>query len=288
MSADFFSDILLPITLVIVTLGLGLSITLKDIKNIILKPKNIIIGFLSQMLILPIIAFAIALITKLDPEYAVGLVIIAMCPGGASANLVNYMLKTNVALSLSITVANGLFSTIKIPFFVMLTMLVFMDEKTRIHMPVGNAVLQIFILTIIPAALGIIIRRWKTAFAEKLEEPFRYILPILLIAVYAGIIFLEQDGSRRHVNSFLFLIPFTFALNLLSMLAGYYVPALFGLNKKNKVTIAVEVGLQNSALAIFVAGTLLNNYNMALVAVVYGSFSFFSSWLFGYVAKRYL
>ena len=120
------------------------------------------------------------------------------------------------------------------------------------------------------------------------NEIFRYILPILLIAVYTGIIFLEQDGSHRHVNSFLFLIPFTFALNLLSMVAGYYVPALFGLNKKNKVTIAVEVGLQNSALAIFVAGTLLNNYNMALVAVVYGSFSFFSSWLFGYVAKRYL
>ena len=78
------------------------------------------------------------------------------------------------------------------------------------------------------------------------------------------------------------------ALNIFSMVAGYYIPTLFGLEKKNKVTITVEIGLQNSTLAIFIAGTLLNNNDMALVAVVYGSFSFFTTWLFGYIAKRYL
>jgi len=285
MTADLISDVLLPITLIIVTIGLGLSITLSEIKDIYLKPKNLIIGFLSQMIILPAIALGIILITKLEPVYAVGLLIIAMCPGGVSTNLLIYILETNVALTISITVANGLFSTIKIPLLVTLTMLVFMDEEAIISMPVGNAVLKIFILTIIPAAVGILIRRWKPKIAEILNEPLRYILPILLLTVYAGIIFLEPDGTERNFfDAFFFLIPFTFALNLLSMFAGYYIPSLFGLEKKNKVTITIEVGLQNSTLAIFVALNFLNNYDMAQVAIVYGSFSFFTTWLFGYVA----
>ncbi len=288
MTADLFSDIFLPLTLAIITLGLGLSITFQDIKNIIILPKNILIGLLSQMILLPLIAFGIAFVTKLDPEYAVGLVIIAICPGGATSNLVNYMLRANVALSLSITIVHGLITTIKIPVIVRLAMIIFMDQETRIHMPIGNTVLNIFILTIVPAAIGIIIRHFKPGYAKRADKPLRYILPVLLLAVYAGVIFLEQDGSSRDIESFMFLIPFTLGLNILSMFAGFYFSGWFGLSNINKVTIAVEVGLQNSALAILVAGSLLNNYNMALVAVVYGSFSFFSTWLFGYIAKRYL
>ena len=288
MLAALFSDVLLRITLVIVTIGLGLSITVGDIKNIFLQPKSLLIGFLSQMLILPAIALVIILITKLQPVYAVGLMIIAMCPGGVTTNLLTYMLKTNVALSISITIANGLFSTIKIPILVTLTMMAFMDEKTRISLPFWDAFLQIFLITIVPAAFGILIRRWKPKFADSLNEPLRYILPILMLTVYAGIIFLDKDGSQRNFNTFFFLIPYTFALNFISMIAGYYIPTLFGLEKKNKVTITVEIGLQNSTLAIYIAGILLKNYDMALVGVVYGSFSFFTTWLFGYVAKRYL
>ena len=288
MSTALFSDILLPITLIIVTTGLGLSITIKDIKNIFIQPKSLIIGFLSQMLILPTIALLIILVTKPEPVYAVGLMIISMCPGGVTTNLLTYMLKTNVALSISITIANGLFSMIKIPVLVTLSLMAFMDERTRIHLPFWDAFLKIFLITIVPAAIGILIRRWRPKFADYLNDPLRYILPILLFAVYAGIIFSEEDGTQRDFSTFLFLVPYTFALNILSMVAGYYIPTLFGLEKRNKITITVEIGLQNSTLAIFIAGTLLNNYDMALVAVVYGSFSFFTTWLFGYIAKRFL
>ena len=288
MSAALFKDVLLPVTLVIVTAGLGLSITISEIKDVYLKPKNLLIGFLSQMLILPVIALIIVLVTRLEPVFAVGLMIIALCPGGASTNLLSYMLKTNVALSISITVANSLFSTVKVPILVSLTLLAFMDEKTRIPMQIGDSILKIFLLTILPAATGILIRRWKPKFADRLNEPLRYILPILLLAVYTGVIFLKEDDSQSSLHTFLYLIPFTFALNLFSMIAGYYIPALFNLEKRNKVTITIEVGLQNSTLAIVVANTFLKNNDMALVAVVYGSFSFFTTWLFGYIAKRYL
>jgi len=288
MNTTIFSHVLLPATLIIITFGLGLSITLPDIRNIIIKPKDIIIGVLSQMLLLPIIAFLIAWITRLEPEYSVGLILIAICPGGVTSNLINFMIRANVALSMSITIVHGLITTVKIPLVTSLALIVFMQEHTRIEMPILNAILQIFLLTIIPATIGILIRAWKTKLAEKLENPLRIILPLLLLVIYSGVIFIEGGNGRVDISHFIYLLPFTLALNTLSTIAGYFVPRLFAVSKRNRYTIAVEVGMQNSTLAIFVASSLLNNYQMALVGVVYGSFSFFSTWLWGYLAKRYL
>jgi BASS family bile acid:Na+ symporter len=240
------------------------------------------------MIILPIFAFLIALLTGLDPEYSVGLVIIAVCPGGITSNLVNFMIRANVALSVSITIISGIITTVTIPLIVSLALIVFVQEHTRIEMPILNAILQIFLLTIIPATAGILVRAWKTGFAEKLVNPLRIILPVFLLTIYAGVIFLGDEASRVEAGRFVYLIPFTFALNILSTFAGFFIPRIFAISKRNCYTIAVEVGLQNSALAIFVGGTLLDNYKMALAGVVYGSFSFFTTWLFGFLAKKYL
>ena len=288
MNTSVFSDILLPATFVVITFGLGLAITIQDIRNIVLEPKNLIIGVLSQMILLPVIAFLIAWVTGLDPEYSVGLVIIAVCTGGIASNLVNFMIRANVALSMSITVIHGLITIVSIPLITALALTVFMHQQARIEMPILHSIFQIFILTIIPATIGIFIRAWKTRFAEKLENPLRIILPLLLLLIYAGVIFLEGEASRVEAGRFIYLIPYTLALNVLTTITGYYLPRLFALSKRNSYTIAVGAGLQNSALAIFVAGTLLDNYKMALVAVVYGSFSFFTTWLFGFLAKKYL
>jgi len=288
MSPTIFSGIFLPITLAIITLGLGLSISYEDIRKITVKPFNVIIGLLSQLLLLPVIAFAIALITRMDPEYAVGLIIIAVCPGGATSNLVNYMIRGNVALSLSITVVNSLITIFTIPLITKLALNIFLAQDAMIHLSFLNTVMNISLITVIPATAGVLIRRWNKNIAEKMENPLRYILPVLLFIVFAGVIFYEKGESGLDLSKYLYILPLTVALNLISSLAGYFVPGVFGLSKRDRFTIAVEVGLQNSTLGIFVASTLLNNYKMALVCVVYGSFSFFTTWLFGYLAKKYL
>ena len=289
MSTTIFSDIFLPITLAIITLGLGLSITIGDIKNIIFDPKNITIGLLSQLILLPLIALVISFATGLQPEYAVGLIIIAVCPGGATANLVNYMIRGNVALSLSITVVNGLITILTIPLLTKLALNIFIGQDSEIQLAIPDAVLKIFLLTVVPASTGIIIQTYKKEFARKLEKPLRYILPVLLLLVYSGVLFFEQRSNETDLaEKYFYILPFTLTLNILAMTAGYFIPSFFGISKQNKFTISVEVGLQNSTLAIFVAGTLLNNYTIALVPVVYGSFSFFTTWLFGYLARRFL
>jgi len=288
MSPTIFSDIFLPVTLAIITLGLGLSISFGDIKNIAVKPFNVIIGLLSQLLLLPLIAFPIALITKMDPECAVGLVIIAVCPGGATSNLVNYMIRGNVTLSLSITIINSLITVFTIPLLTKLALDVFLSRDAMIHLSFMNTVMNIALITVLPATIGILIRRWNKNIADKLENPLRYFLPVLLFIVYAGVIFFEKSENGLDLAKFLSIFPFAISLNILSTLAGFYFPGIFKLSKRDRFTIAIEVGLQNSTLGIFVASTLLDNYKMALVPVVYGSFSFFTTWLAGYLAKRFL
>jgi BASS family bile acid:Na+ symporter len=288
ITTNIFTEIFLPITLAIITLGIGLTISVQDIRNIFIQPRNITVGLFSQLVLLPVVAFAIAWVTGIRGELAVGLVLIAICPGGATSNLVNFMIRGNVALSLSITIVNGLITVFTIPLIAMLALDIFMHQDARIQLSFIDSVLQIFILAVLPATIGILIRRYRTEFANQLENPLRYILPILLFLVYGGVLFLERGDGAIDLAMFFHILPYTLALNVLTYIAGFYVPRLFGLSKRNQFTIAVAVGLQNSTLAIFVATRLLDNYTIALVSVVYGSFSFFTTWALGYLSRKFL
>ncbi len=287
MSENFFSDILLPITLAIITLGMGLAIESKDFAGIFRYPKAIITGLISQMLVLPLIAFIICYFFDIDPVYKVGLIIIAACPGGATSNLVNFMLNGNVALSLSITLVNSLITLFTIPIIVGIGLEFFRDERAIIHLPFGDTILNIFLIVAIPAAVGVTIRHYFRGFAIGLEKPLRYVLPVLLLLVYSGVLFIDQGAESLHLMDYVNLYPPAILLNVFSMLGGWVIARQMGLKRRNQYTIAVEVGLQNSTLAIFIAATLLSNQQMAVVPIIYGSFSFFTTWGFGYLLKRF-
>ncbi len=265
---------------------MGLSITLSDFKRIFLYPKAMIIGLLCQLLLLPLIAFGISSMAHIDPVYKVGLMIISACPGGATSNLVTFMLAGNVALSISMTVVNNLIILITIPLIVGLSLDFFMGQQTEIVLPVFSTILNILLVTIGPALTGVFIRHYLKGIADNLRKPLQYALPILLISVFLGVLFIDKGNLNTPTRDYLFLLPFALLLNLLSMIGGWLAARFFNLRKKNQFTISVEVGLQNSALAIFVAATLLDNTAMAVVAVIYGSFSFFTTALFGYAVKK--
>lgn len=283
---NLFSDILLPITIAFITLGMGISIEAKDFKFVFTKPKAMIIGICCQMLLLPSIAFFIGVITNIDPVYKVGLIIISACPGGATSNLVTYLLKGNVALSISMTVLNSMITVISIPLIVSLALIFFLGEDTSITLPFGNTVLKVFLVTILPASVGVSLRKYFPLTVTKLENPLKYIMPLLLLAIYAGVIFIDEGEESAQLTDQISLLPFPLLLNILAMFFGWIVARAFRLNSRNQFTISIEVGLQNSALAIFVAAFLLNNQSMAIVPVIYGSFSFFTTAFFGYMVKK--
>ncbi|MGC9341313.1 MAG: bile acid:sodium symporter family protein [Bacteroidales bacterium] len=283
---NLFSNILLPVTIAIITLGMGLSIEYKDFRNIFLYPKAVIIGICCQMLLLPLIAFSITSIFNFDPIYKVGLIIISSCPGGATSNLVTYLLRGNVALSISMTVINSLITLITIPAIVSMGLLIYLGREATITLPVGATILKVFLVTILPAYTGVSLRHYFPENAQRIEKYLRYILPLLLLAIYFGVIFIDEGDESTKLTDHINLVPFPFLLNLVSMLLGWSVARLFRLRRKNQFTISIEVGLQNSALAIFVAATILQNHTMAIVPVIYGSFSFFTTFLFGYGVKK--
>jgi len=283
---SLFSDYFLPVTLAIITLGMGLSLTEKDFRNIFLQPKAVIIGLCCQMILLPVIAWLIVRSGNIEPVFKVGLMIIAACPGGATSNLITYLLRGNVALSISMTALNSMLTLITIPLVVHFSLEAFNNEDTPFQLQVGMTILKVFLITIVPAFAGTRIRKNYPDFSIKLERPLRVVLPLLLMVVYAGVIFIDQGTGEGTRADFVKIFPYALLLNVLSMVSGFLFARIFRLRVKNQFTISIEVGLQNSALAIFVAASLLESNEMALVPVVYGSFSFFSTLLFGWSVKK--
>ncbi len=284
--ANLFSAYFLPVTLAVITLGMGLSITHQDFRNVFFRPRAVLIGICCQIFLLPLIAFSIALLTDLDPYLKVGLVIIAACPGGATSNLVTYLLNGNVALSISMTALNSIITLVSIPVNVSIALMVFLNTDAAVRLDVWDTILKVFLLTIVPAYIGVTIRHRRSDLAERLNRPLKVLLPLILLVVYMGVLFIDEGDKSATRNDFWNLLPVTLTLNAMSMFIGWQVAWLSRLKRRERYTIAIEVGLQNSALAIFVASTLLGNRTMALVAVVYGSFTFFSTALFGWGIKR--
>jgi len=286
VAASFVSTYFLPAVLVIIMFGIGLSLERQDFVNVFRFPKPIFLGLFAQMILLPLVAFTIISLTDLPPEIKVGFIIISACPGGSASNLLNHLLRGNVALCVSLTALNSILIQITMPLIVNLGLLVYMGHGEDIQLPIWETIFKVFFVTLLPTFVGVYVRARNLKLALKLEKPMKVIMTVLLFSVFAAIILLEEKEGGAGIFRYSYLLPYALALNVGSMLVGYFFARSMGLDNRNNYTISIEVGLQNSALAIFVATTLLNNRDMAIVAVVYSSFTFFSTALFGYLAKR--
>jgi len=286
--ADYnYIDILVNLVLAIIMFGLGLSLTLDDFKQILLHPKAILSCLTIQILIIPLIAFIIALISNVSPEQKVGIVLISTCASGASSNLISHLVRGNVALAISMTTLNSFLTLVTLPFIVSMALLFFLGKESEISLPIFETVVQIFLVTIVPAALGVHIRRIGTHFATTMEKPLKFILPLVLGFVFTIKIFGGESHGGSGITFFegLKIFPYVLLLNVFAMLAGFYIGKLMRLNFRIQYTIAIEVGLHNTALALLIAGTILQSPEMEKPALVYALFSFFTVILFVYILK---
>jgi len=287
VDASLFSDIFLPIVLIVIMFGIGLSLEEKDFKNVFIYPRAITLGLISQMLLLPLIAFLLVSITSLPPVVKVGFILVSACPGGSASNLVAHLLRGNVALCISLTALNSLLILITLPLIVNLGLSAYLGQTEVIRLPVLDTILKIFYTTLVPTFAGVYVRHRNMPLAIRLGKPMRYIMTILLFTVFGVLILLEERSTEAGISQYGYLFSYAIALNFIAMVAGYIFPRMMGMDNRNNYTISVQVGMQNSALAIYVASSLLENREMAMVAVVYSSFTFFSTLFFGYLAKRF-
>jgi len=285
---ELFSEYALPATLAIIMGGMGLSLEFKDFRRVFVRPRPILTGLFSQMIVLPLIAFLLVGFTNLDPYIKAGFILIAACPGGTASNLVTHLLKGNLALCVSLSSLNSLLILITLPLYVNLALQLFVGTSAEIHLPFSQTMQEVFFVIAIPVFTGMLIRYWHKKLAIKLEKPLRYFMTLLLLLVFVIVIFFEEKEEASQIKYYLDILPWAISLNVISMIAGFVIGMIMQTGYKNSYTISIEVGLQNSALAIFVAKSLLGNNTMAVVAVIYSSFTFFTTALIGWLFKQYV
>jgi len=283
----FFIDILVNAVLALIMFGIGLSLTIGDFLQVLVRPRAIVTALSTQIIVLPLIAFGISFLSGMTPEQKVGLVLVSTCASGASSNLITHLVKGDVALAISMTTLNSFITLVTLPLVVNLALIVFLGEATKISLPVGDTMLQIFIVAILPAAAGVFVRRLSVSFANAVERPLKFILPALLFIVFGMKIFLDKEsgGSGITAAQTLDIFPYVLMLNVLAMVAGYFIAKAVRLSFPVQYTIAIEVGLHNTVLALLVAGTILKSHEMEQPALVYGMFTFVSAILFVLAVK---
>lgn len=271
-----------------IMLGIGLSLSISDFKKIFAQPRSLLTALSVQLFIIPLIAFGIALISGLTDAEKVGVVIVSLCASGASSNLITHLFKGNVALAISMTTLNSFITLFSIPLLANLSLIIFMGIDREVHLPFFETIAQIFIITIIPAAIGVYIRRIKENIAEKLEKPLKYILTLLLALVFTIKIFFGEGsgGTGISFSETIHILPFMLLLNFMAMTIGFFVAKILKLPFTDQFTISIEVGLHNTALALLIGGTILNNAEIEKPAVVYAMFSFFTAVIFVYLVKK--
>lgn len=266
MQSSFFTSVLLPLALAVVMLGMGLGLIPEDFRRITRYPKAVAVGSLCQVLLPPLIGTLIAMVVPMQPEIAVGLIVVALCPGGPSSNLMTYLARGDVALSVTLTAVSSIVTVFTIPLFTNLALQHFLGESTEIALPVGSTILQIFLITFLPVAIGMTIRYLFPNTARRLEKQ----MSRLAIGLLALIITLLAIKEGNKLPGFLMQAGRSVVLlNLLAMLAGWLAARMFRLPLAQQICIAIEVGIQNGTLAIAITAGLLNNADMAVPAAVY-------------------
>ena len=279
MQADLLTKVILPISLFCIMFGMGISLRPLDFKKIVKSPRVVAIGICAQMLLLPLIAFIIAIALKLPPEIAVGIIIIALAPGGATSNMFTYLYKGDVSLSITLTALVSLIAPFSIPILASLSMNYFMGSNTAFNLPIVKTIVQLLVITVIPVVLGMfVLSHWKNL-AKKIEPILKWFSILFLILIIVLIV-LKNNANMTSYFSQAGLA--TLALNFTALILGYRLSKLAKLSHPQAVTIGFEVGIQNGTLALVVAGTLIGNDVMMIPAVTYSLIMFFSGGLFGW------
>ena len=271
MQSSVLTELFLPFSLAVIMFGMGLSLRVEDFKRILIYPKAVGIGLLNQLIILPVLAFGIAKAFQLPPELAVGLMILAVCPGGATSNLITHLAKGDAALSITLTACSSVITVFTIPFLVNYSIGYFIPGGEAQQLEVVGTVVSVLFITLIPVALGMTTLAKAPALAQKWDQPFRKISTVFFVIIVLAAILKERDNL---VQYFIEAGPAALALNLSTLAVSFAMAKWTGLPFRQGLTIAIESGIQNGTLGITIAATLLVNSVMSIPSAIYSLLMF--------------
>jgi BASS family bile acid:Na+ symporter len=278
-------SLFLPLALGIVMIGLGLHLTLADFKRVASAPRAVIVALSVQTVLLPPVAFGLALGFGLPPELGLGLVLLAASPGGVTANLFSHLARGDVALNISLTAINSVLALLTLPLWTALGLLWLMDSEQAVPPPTRK-IIEVGVIVILPVLIGMGLRAWKPALAERLDKPVRIASTLILVALIGAAVVLEFETLKTYA-AVVGLAVLLF--NLTSLLAGYAASRAARLGVPQATAIAFEIGIHNGTLAIFVALHVLQMAGAAVAPAIYSLLMYVTGGLFAWwILKRVL
>jgi BASS family bile acid:Na+ symporter len=264
-------------------LGMGLTLTWDDFRRILIYPKAVALGLVNQLLLLPAVAFMFCILFDLPAELSVGLMILAACPGGATSNLIAHLAKGDTALSVTLTAISSLITVVTIPIIVNFAILYFIPDGREQQLNVLGTVVAVLVITIVPVLIGMILNKKYPTLAQRLDRPFKIISAVFLVAIIVAALLKERANIVEYFSA---VGPAALALNLFTLILGYFSARLLGLGKKQSVTISIESGIQNGTLGITIAATLLVNSQMAIPSAIYSLLMFGTATVLIFMGNR--
>lgn len=272
----------LVVALALVMFGLGLSLCVDDFKRLLHHPKAVVIALVLQVVVLPLACYGLIVGLSVPPLYAVGLMLLAASPGGVSANLFSHLFGGNVAMNISLTAINTVLSIVTLPLISNWAIATFAKTGQVVPLQFGK-VLEVIVIVLIPVVIGMMVRARARRFADRAEGPMKA-FSALVLAAFALISIVKEWEALT--GSFAQIGLAVVAFNIASLLAGYYLSRLTGLDKSMSTAISYEIGIHNSTLAIFIALSVLNNFQLALPAALYSVSMYITAALFGWLVLR--
>lgn len=276
------ADILVKIILFIIMLGVGSTISLADFKKVFILPKQLFTGLALQIIGLPLIALIVAEFSGLADPVKAGLVILAACPGGTTSNFISFLANAKTSLSIALTSVNSIIILATIPFLSRFAINYFMDVDASVFVPVFDMIFTIFFIVILPAIFGMLVRKLKPYLADRLKRPIKYTSIILIVILFLFKYFGDTSlgGSSITPSIVINIMPVLLLFHIISLSVGFFSGILLNFEKEASITLGIEVGLQNTTLALLVTSAVINNDVISYPALVYALFSFVTTLFF--------
>lgn len=274
----------LPVALVIIMFGLGLSLRLQDFTRCFSKPGPLLVGLFCQVVILPLVCFVLVSFAGMPPAISVGMMLLAASPGGPSAAIYTHLARGDLALSLVLAAVTSVVALVSLPIIANLSLASFLGQASDVRIELKQ-VLQIFVIAIVPALAGVLVHNRYEAMARRLDKPVKLLSTVFLTAVVLFALIGQWElvliwGPTVGVLAILF--------NVISLAVGYLVPLLLRVERRQAIALALSIGVHNAALvmAIAMSERMLGNAEMAIPPAAYGLFSYVISAIFVWVMNR--
>jgi len=276
---------LLPLALAFIMFAVGVTLVPSDFTRLLREPRAVIAGLIGQLLLLPLFAWSLAVAWALPPEMAVGLVILGACPGGASSALITHLARGTAALSVTLTAITSVVALASMPIVVQVALRVFLGDASEIEFSIMRLVRGVFVITTVPVGAGMLLRAWRPALVDRLQAVLGRVATTLFVLIVIATFVNQREALLANLSS---VGPAAASLNVAVMLAGVALGFAFRLDRRDAIAIASECGLQNAALGIFVATSVLGAAALAVPSVVYALLMNVGAFGLIFVARRWV